>query len=117
MTIYEPFIPSLDEIIRIKLELAEIKPQEWVFDLGCGDARVLIQAARDFEANCVGYELRPDLGEEARDAVRLCGLEDRITIVRQDLISADISTADVLVLYLSKEVIAPFTWSLKTAPR
>ncbi len=104
MTIYEPFIPTTDEVIAIKLGLAEIRPGERVFDLGCGDGRVLIAAARDHGANCVGYEIRPDLAKQAQEAVRRNGLEDSVRIVRGNLMNADISTADILVLYLSQEV-------------
>lgn len=104
MSIYEPFIPTAEEIIDVKLKLGGIKPEERVFDLGCGDGRVLIAAARHYRAICAGYEIRPDLARQAIEAVRRSGLQDRIVIVRGDLMKADTSTADVVVLYLSKEV-------------
>ena len=107
MTIYEPFMPTTDEFIAVKLELAQIQPEERVFDLGCGDARVLIRAALDFRANCVGYEIRPDLFETALEAIRESDLEQRVKIVRGNFLQADVSSADVVVLYLSKESIAP----------
>jgi len=106
MTIYEPFVPTAGGLITVKLRLAHIQPGDRLFDLGCGDGRVLIEAARNFKAECVGYEIRPDLAEQAQEAVHRSGLADRVTIVRGDLMKADISSADALVLYLSQEVIA-----------
>jgi cyclopropane fatty-acyl-phospholipid synthase-like methyltransferase len=117
MTIYEPFIPSRGEMITLKLELAELQPGEVVFDLGCGDDRVLIQAARDYQVTCVGYELRPDLAATALGLVRQYGLEDRITIRRQNLMQAELASADVLILYLSQEVMAQLSSKLRSELR
>ena len=75
-----------------------------MYDLGCGDAKVLISAVKDFGANrAVGYELRPDLYAASRKKVQQLALHDRIKIISGDLREADLSEASLVTLYLSTE--------------
>jgi tRNA A58 N-methylase Trm61 len=84
------------------LEMAEIKPDDIVYDLGCGDARILITAVREFGARmAVGYEIREDLYKVAKSEVEQRGLQDKITIVNGNLFNADLSSATVITLYLT----------------
>jgi len=83
------------------LILAQLKPGEVFFDLGAGDGRAVIMAAKDFGARAVGVELREDLVRKAVSSVYEQGLQDRVTIVNGDMFGADLSSADVVFLYLT----------------
>ena len=83
------------------LTMAELKAGEVFFDLGCGDGRSVIMAVKDFGARSVGVELREDLVKKALSSVYEQSLQDRITIVNGDLFQMDLSSADVIFLYLT----------------
>jgi tRNA A58 N-methylase Trm61 len=83
------------------LILAQLKPGEVFFDLGTGDGRAVIMAAKDFGARAVGVELREDLVKKALSSVYEQGLQDRVTIVNGDMFGVDLSSADVVFLYLT----------------
>ena len=83
------------------LILAELKPREVFFDLGAGDGRAVIMAAKDFGARAVGVELREDLVKKALGSIYEQRLQDRVTIVNGDMFSVDLSSADVVFLYLT----------------
>jgi len=83
------------------LILAELKPMEVFFDLGAGDGRTVVMAAKDFGARAVGVELREDLVKKALSTVYENGLQDRVTIVNSDIFSVDLTSADVVFLYLT----------------
>jgi tRNA A58 N-methylase Trm61 len=97
----EPFVPTPEDIIPTMLELASVKPGEMVFDLGSGDGRLVITAARDFQAKVVGVELRQRLVKESRKKVRGMGLSNRVTITCRNFKKVSLRKADVLALYLS----------------
>jgi ubiquinone/menaquinone biosynthesis C-methylase UbiE len=98
-----PFVPSPQLVVERMLEAADVKPGETVIDLGCGDGRILIAAARDFNAKGIGVELSSDLVKQARDEVSKLGLSNRVTILQGDLLAADLKSADVVTLYLLTE--------------
>ncbi|MEM2250170.1 MAG: class I SAM-dependent methyltransferase, partial [Candidatus Bathyarchaeia archaeon] len=83
------------------LILAQLKPGEVFFDLGAGDGRTVIMAAKEFGARAVGVELREDLAKRALSTVYEEGLQDRVTIVNGDMFNVDLSSADVVFLYLT----------------
>jgi tRNA A58 N-methylase Trm61 len=83
------------------LLMAGLKPGEVFFDLGAGDGRTVIMAAKDFGARAVGVELREDLVKKALGTVYEGGLQDRITIVNGDMFNVDLTSADVIFLYLT----------------
>ncbi|MCX6622653.1 MAG: methyltransferase domain-containing protein [Acidobacteria bacterium] len=95
-----PFVPSPQPVVERMLEAARVKPGETVYDLGCGDGRIVITAAQKFSANGVGVELSPRLVKEAINRIRQLGLESSVQIVQGDLLEVDISGADVVTLYL-----------------
>ncbi len=99
-----PYVPTPHEVIRVMLELAEVKPGEIVFDLGCGDGRVLIIAAKEFGAKAVGIELRRDLIERCVKNVLAEGLKDKILVIEGDFFNVNVSPADVVTLYLLTSV-------------
>jgi len=83
------------------LILAQLKPREVFFDLGAGDGRAVIMAAKDFGARAVGVELREDLVKKALSTVYESSLQDRVTIVNGDMFNVDLTSADVIFLYLT----------------
>jgi predicted RNA methylase len=97
----EPYIPTPEDIVPKMLEMASVKPDELVYDLGSGDGRLVIAAARDFGARVVGIELRARLVKECRRRVRETGLSGRVTIKCRNFKRVSLRRADVLALYLS----------------
>lgn len=83
------------------LLLAEVKHSEAVYDLGCGDGRIVITAAQEFGSRGVGVELQEYLAREARRRISELGLDGRVRIVHGDLFGVDVSPADVVALYLT----------------
>lgn len=83
------------------LRLAELKPGEVVFDLGAGDGRTVIMAAKTFGARGVGVELREDLAKKAMSTIQDSQLTDRVTIVNGDMFGVNLTSADVVFLYLT----------------
>jgi predicted RNA methylase len=96
-----PYVPSPPQVIRQMLILAELKPGEVFFDLGAGDGRTVIMAAKDFGARAVGVELKEDLVKRALGSIYEQGLQDRVTIVNSDMFNVDLTSADVVFLYLT----------------
>jgi SAM-dependent methyltransferase len=84
------------------LQLAEVSNRDTVYDIGCGDGRILILAAQQFGAAGVGIELDPELAKASADAVRDKGLQDRVRIVHGDATGLDVADATVLTVYLSE---------------
>jgi tRNA A58 N-methylase Trm61 len=83
------------------LQLAGLKPGEVLFDLGAGDGRTVIMAAKTFGARGVGVELREDLAKKALSTIHDNGLSDRVTIVNGDMFNVNLTSADVVFLYLT----------------
>jgi predicted RNA methylase len=83
------------------LKMADLKAGEVMFDLGSGDGRAVIIAAKTFGARSVGVELREDLAKKALGTVHDNRLEDRVTIVNADMFNINLSEADVVYLYLT----------------
>lgn len=98
-----PYVTSPQPIVVKMLEIARLKSGETLYDLGCGDGRILTTAARDFGARAVGVELSPALVRRARQAVESLGLQDQVRVIEGDLMQVDLSGADVVALYLLTE--------------
>jgi SAM-dependent methyltransferase len=98
-----PWVPTHREIVERMLRMAGVKPGETVFDLGCGDGRVLVAAARHFGARAVGVEI--DLGRYlwSLAVVTALGLHGRVRVIRADLFKVDLSSADVVFSYLLQD--------------
>ncbi|MEM2850514.1 MAG: class I SAM-dependent methyltransferase [Candidatus Bathyarchaeia archaeon] len=97
-----PYVSSSLEIVRQMLEIAEVGPKDLVYDLGCGDGRILIAAVKDFKAKkAVGYEIRDDIYEIALAEIVKQNLQDRIKLIKGDFFKANISRATVITLYLT----------------
>jgi predicted RNA methylase len=83
------------------LILAQLRPGEIFFDLGAGDGRTVVMAAKDFGARAVGVELREDLVKKALSNIYENGLQHRVTIVNGDMFKVDLTSANVIFLYLT----------------
>ena len=96
-----PFVATPMPVVRQMLILAELKPEEILYDLGSGDGRAVIMAAKDFGAKSVGVELREDLAKRALSNIQEVGLETKVQILQNDIFKVDLSPADVVFLYLT----------------
>jgi predicted RNA methylase len=88
-------------VVQHMLEVAELRAGDIIFDLGSGDGRTVILAAKTFGARAVGVEMREDLAKRALEVINNNGLSDRVTIVNGDMFKVDLSAADVVFLYLT----------------
>jgi len=96
-----PFVPSPNSVVEYMLKLADLKAGEVLFDMGSGDGRTVIMAAKTFGARGVGIELREDLAKKAMGTIHENGLEDRVTIMNGNMFDINLSSADVVYLYLT----------------
>jgi len=95
--------PTDRATVRRILFLAQVQPEETVVDLGCGDGRIVIAAARTFAARGIGIEIDPARVLWAKTAVLLSGVRKNVRILRNDIYKADLHDADVVVLFLSPD--------------
>jgi precorrin-6B methylase 2 len=96
-----PFDPTPLEVVGRMLALANIKPRDVVYDLGAGDGRFVITAAKKYGVRAVGFEIDPGMVKLARENVRREGVAKLVEIRQQDFMTADLSPATVVTLYLS----------------
>jgi ubiquinone/menaquinone biosynthesis C-methylase UbiE len=95
-----PSFPTPQTVVDQMLLMAKIKPGEMVMDLGCGDGRIVIAAAQQYQARAVGIEIRRDIYEKTAARVAAMGLSDQVKIVQGNALRADLTQADVVTLYL-----------------
>jgi predicted RNA methylase len=93
-----PFVPTTDEAVQAMLKLADVKKADVVYDLGCGDGRIVIAAARDFGARGVGVDINPQRIAEANESAKKAGVEKLVRFEEKDLFEADIHEATVVTL-------------------
>jgi precorrin-6B methylase 2 len=98
-----PFDPTPQEVVERMLALAAVKKSDVIYDLGSGDGRILITAAKRYGVRGVGFEIDPGLVKLARENARKEGVEKLVEIRQQDFLTADLSPASVVTLYLSYE--------------
>lgn len=98
-----PYVPTPTDVVNRMLDMAQIKEGEKHYDLGSGDGRIVIEAAKR-GARGVGIDLNPERIEEARANAKEAGVEDRVEFKTMDLFKADFSDADVVTLYLLPSV-------------
>jgi hypothetical protein len=106
-----PYFPTPQSVVDRMLALAKVGPDDFVIDLGSGDGRIVITAAKKFGARGLGIEIEPRLVSEANWYARRDGVSDRAKFVEQDLFETDLRPATVLTLYLFREL------NIKLAPR
>ena len=99
-----PYEPSSEEVVRAMIEIAKVGKNDLVYDLGCGDGRIVIAAAQKAGARGVGVDLDPERIKESRENARKANVTDRVHFFQQDLFQTEIGKATVVMLYLWPEV-------------
>lgn len=98
-----PFVITPMEVVAKMLEMAEVNETDRVYDLGCGDGRIIIEAARSFGAKGVGIDIVPERIAESRAAAREAGVETMVEFIQADATRVDLSPATVVTIYLVPE--------------
>jgi SAM-dependent methyltransferase len=96
--------PSEMDVVQAMLGLANVEAGDVVYDLGCGDGRIVIAAVRQANARGVCVDIDPQRIAESRENARLAGVTDRIQFLNQDLLATDIGSATVVMLFLSPQL-------------
>ncbi|MGE0668475.1 MAG: cyclopropane-fatty-acyl-phospholipid synthase family protein [Sphingomonadales bacterium] len=99
-----PYAPTPMIVVERMLEAARLKRRDTLYDLGSGDGRIVIKAALTYGVKGEGFELDPKLVERSRAAAKEAGLENKVTFLRRDILTVDLSDADVITLSLSREL-------------
>ena len=98
------YVPTSNGVAEAMLKLANVTPADVVYDLGSGDGRIPIMAAKKFGARGVGVELDADLIKQSNKNARKAGVTDRVRFIQEDLFKADLSDATVIAIYLSNSI-------------
>jgi ubiquinone/menaquinone biosynthesis C-methylase UbiE len=96
-----PFVQTPVEVAKKMLDISQIRSGEILYDLGCGDGRLIILAAKELGAKATGIELREDLIERARTEIKRLNLEGKVNVIQGNFFDVPISDADVVTLYLT----------------
>ena len=99
-----PFVPTPLDVVRRMLTLAQVGPGDFLIDLGSGDGRLVITAAKEYGARGLGIEHDPELVARSRELARRDGVADKVVFMAQDLFETDLSEATVVTLYLLPEL-------------
>lgn len=108
-----PYVPTPQEVVERMLELAQVKKGDVVYDLGSGDGRIVVTAAKKYGVKAVGFEIDPERIKESHENIRKAGVGNLVEIREQDIRTVDLSPASVLTMYLLPEVnlmIRPNIW-------
>ena len=100
-----PYVPSPQSVVADMLQVAEVGPDDFIIDLGSGDGRVVLTAAKIFGARGFGVEIKENLVRKANEAAKAQGLAGRVHFLKQDLFKTDISRATVLTMYLLPDTV------------
>jgi len=95
-----PYLPTPQPVVERMLELAQVTAQDVVYDLGCGDGRIVITAAKKYGAHAVGVDIDPERIRESAAKAKAAGVEKLVTFMLQDARKVDLSPATVVTLYL-----------------
>lgn len=95
-----PFVPTPHEVVAEMLRMANVTKNDVVYDLGCGDGRIVIAAAQKHGARGIGIDINPVRIQEAEENARKAGVSDRVKFMTQDLFETNLSDATVVTLYL-----------------
>ena len=99
-----PYVPTHESLVNEMLRMAKVGKNDVLYDLGSGDGRIVITAARKFGTRGIGYDLDPDRIKEARENAERAGVTDRVRFEQQDIFTAKISDATVVTMYLLPDV-------------
>jgi SAM-dependent methyltransferase len=99
-----PYVPTPNAVVEGMLKLAAVQPTDVVYDLGCGDGRIVITAAKSYGAKGVGVDINPERIQEARANAKSAAVEEKVKFEENDLFKANIADATVVTLYLLPSV-------------
>jgi len=99
-----PYVTTPPEVVSAMLKLAAVGKSDIVYDLGCGDGRIVITAAKEYGAHGVGIDINPERIREAHENSRLAGVENLVRFQAADLFNSDIREATVVALYLLPDI-------------
>jgi SAM-dependent methyltransferase len=99
-----PYVPTPQPVVDEMLKLAAVTKDDMVYDLGSGDGRIVITAAKQYGARGVGIDISSDRVSEANANAKEAGVTDRVKFLQQDLFESDLKEATVVTLYLLPEV-------------
>jgi SAM-dependent methyltransferase len=94
------FVPTPQPVVEKMLELVDVKKDDLVYDLRCGDGRIVIAAAKKYGCRAVGFDIDPERVKESRENVKKAGVEHLVTIRQADIFTLDLRPANVITLYL-----------------
>ncbi|MCL4785236.1 MAG: methyltransferase domain-containing protein [Verrucomicrobia bacterium] len=94
------YVPTPQPVVEKMLEMAEVKKGDVVYDLGCGDGRIVVTAAKKYGVKAVGFDIDPQRVKEALENVRSNKVEHLVTIKQEDIFTLDLREANVVTLYL-----------------
>jgi hypothetical protein len=100
-----PYVPSPQSVVADMLRYAEVGPKDFLIDLGSGDGRIVLTAAKVFGARGFGVEIKDELVRRANEAARNEGVAERVRFLKQDLFKTDISPATVVTMYLLPDTV------------
>ncbi|OKL40437.1 SAM-dependent methyltransferase [Pontibacter flavimaris] len=95
-----PYVPTRQAVVDAMLELANVTEDDVIYDLGCGDGRIVITAAKKYGATGTGIDINPERIQEANENAREAGVTDKVRFIEGDLFEEDFSQASVVTLYL-----------------
>lgn len=95
-----PYVPTPQPVVEKMLALAKVTADDVVYDLGCGDGRIVITAAKKYGARAVGVDFDPERIEESKANAKAAGVENLVTFIQADAMKVDVSEATVVTLYL-----------------
>ena len=98
-----PYVPTPPEVVEAMLAMAEVNKDDVLYDLGCGDGRIVITAAKDYGCRGIGIDIDPQRIKECRENANIAGVEDLVEFYMTDLFETDFSNATVVILYLLTE--------------
>ena len=98
------YVPTPDAVVEAMLDVAQVTSTDVVYDLGSGDGRIVIEAARKYGARGVGIELDAELNKQALRNAQKAGVADRVRFVQADFFKVDLSEATVVTLFLSPNI-------------
>jgi SAM-dependent methyltransferase len=99
-----PFVPTPFKVVDRMLELAEVHKGDVVYDLGCGDGRILVAAAKKYEARGVGFDIDPERVRDSIENIKVNDVEKLVTVKQADIFTLDLSGATVITLYLTPQL-------------
>jgi SAM-dependent methyltransferase len=98
------YVPTPQPVVDKMLQIAKVKPDDVVYDLGCGDGRIVVTAAKRYGVRAFGFDIDPKRVAEARENVRKNGVSELVTIEQRDIFALDLSPANIVTLYLLPEL-------------